>query len=59
MIHHLFLQNGGLEGEQELLDVVLPQLVDAAGVDGAAQELVHLVLRFQVLLCVSEIEMSK
>ena len=59
MIIDLFFQNGGLEGEQELLDMVLPQLVDAAGVDGAAQELVHLVLRVQVLLRVPEIEMSK
>jgi hypothetical protein len=30
--------------------VVLPQLVDAAGVDGAAQELVHLVLWVERLL---------
>lgn len=46
----LFLQLGRLEGEQELLDVVPPQLVDAASVDGSSQELVHLVLRVQGLL---------
>lgn len=47
---HLFLQIGRLEGEQELLDVVLAELVDAARVDGPAQELVHLVLGVEGLL---------
>lgn len=47
---HLLLQLGGLEGEQELLDVVLAELVDAAGIDGPAQELVHLVLGVEGLL---------
>ena len=47
---HLPLQFGALEGEQEAPDVVLAQLVDAARVDGAAQELVHLVLGVEGLL---------
>ena len=50
MIIDLFFQIGGLEGEQELLDMVLPQLVYAAGIDGAAQELVHFVLWVKRLL---------
>ena len=47
---HLPLQFRALEGEQEAPDVVLAQLVDAARVDGAAQELVHLVLGVEGLL---------
>jgi len=47
---HLLLQLRRLEGEQELLDVVLAELIDAAGVDGPAQELVHLVLGVEGLL---------
>lgn len=47
---YLPLQLRRLEGEQEALDVILAQLVDAARIDGAAQELVHLVLRVQGLL---------
>lgn len=31
--------------------MVLPQLVDAAGVDGSPQKLVHLVLGVHCLLC--------
>ena len=41
---NLFLQVRLSEGEQELLDVLGAQAVDAARVDGPAQELVHLVL---------------
>lgn len=41
---NLFLQVRLSEGEQELLDVFGAQAVDAARVDGTAQELVHLVL---------------
>lgn len=47
---HLLLQLWCLEGEQELLDMVLAELVDAAGVDGPAQELVHLILGVEGLL---------
>lgn len=47
---NLFLQAGRLEGEQELLHVVLPQLVDAPSVDGSPQELIHLVLGVHGLL---------
>lgn len=53
----LSLQVGLSEGEQELLDVLRAQTVDAASVDGPAQELVHLVLRVQVFLRVPENEM--
>ncbi|TNN82828.1 hypothetical protein EYF80_006785 [Liparis tanakae] len=38
---------GGLKGEEELLNVILPQLVDAAGVDGPTKKLIHLILRVQ------------
>lgn len=55
----LSLQVGLSEGEQELLDVLRAQTVDAASVDGPAQELVHLVLRVQVFLCVPENEMPE
>lgn len=41
---HLFLQVRLPEGEQEPLDVLRAQTVDAARVDGPAQELVHFVL---------------
>lgn len=47
---HLLLQLRCLEGEQELLDMVLAELVDAAGIDGPAQELIHLILRVEGLL---------
>lgn len=47
---NLFLQTGGLEGEQELLHVVFSQLVDAAGVDGSSQEFIHFVLGVHRLL---------
>ena len=47
---HLPLQLGALEGEQEAPHVVLPQLIDAARVDGAAQELIHLILGVERLL---------
>lgn len=40
-----------LESEQEPAHVVLAQLIDAAGIDGTAQELVHLILRVQGILC--------
>lgn len=46
----LFLQAGGLEGEQELLDVVFPQLVNAASVNGSTKKFIHLVLRVHGLL---------
>lgn len=49
-VRNLLLQLRGLEGEQELLDVVLAELVNAARVNGAAQELIHLVLGVQGLL---------
>lgn len=39
-----------LEGEQEPAHVVLAQLIDAAGIDGTAQELVYLILRVQGIL---------
>lgn len=47
---NLFLQAGRLEGEQELLDVVFSQLVDAPSVDGSPQKLVHLILGVHGLL---------
>lgn len=47
---NLFLQAGRLEGEQELLNVVFSQLVDAPSVDGSPQKLVHLVLGVHGLL---------
>lgn len=47
---NLFLEVGGLKGEEELLDVVLPQLVDAACIDGTSKKLIHLVLGVQCLL---------
>lgn len=39
-----------LEGEQEPAHMVLAQLIDAAGIDGSAQELVHLILRVEGVL---------
>lgn len=39
-----------LEGEQEPAHVVLAQLIDAAGINGPAQELVYLILRVQGIL---------
>lgn len=48
---NLFLKAGGLKGEQELLDVILPQLINAARIDGTAKELVYLILRMKSLLC--------
>ena len=47
---NLLLQGGRLEREEELLHVVFPQLVDAAGVDGPAQELIYLLLWVHSLL---------
>lgn len=47
---NLFLQAGRLEGEQELLNVVFSQLVDAPSVDGSPQKLVHLILGVHGLL---------
>lgn len=41
---NLFFQVGFSEGEQELFDVFRAQAVDAARVDGPAQEVVHLLL---------------
>lgn len=40
-----------LEGEQEPAHMVLAQLIDAAGIDGTAQELIYLILRVQGILC--------
>lgn len=56
---NLFLQVRLPEGEQELLDVFRTQTVDAARVDGPAQKLVHLILRVEVFLCVSENKMPE
>lgn len=56
---NLSLQVGLPEGEQELLHMFRAQAVDAACVDGPAQELVHLVLGVQVFLRVSENEMPE
>lgn len=47
---NLFLKVSGLKSEQELLDVIFPQLVDAARVDGPSEKLVHLILWVQGLL---------
>lgn len=46
----LFLQAGGLEGEQELLDVVFSELVNAASVNGSPQKFIHLILGVHGLL---------
>lgn len=56
---NLSLQVRLSEGEQELLDVFGAQTVDAARVDGPAQELIHLVLWVKVFLRVSENEMPE
>lgn len=40
-----------LEGEQESAHMILAQLINAAGIDGTAQELIHLILRVQGVLC--------
>lgn len=47
---NLFLQAGRLESEQELLNVVFSQLVDAPSVDGSPQKLIHLILGVHGLL---------
>lgn len=47
---NLFLQAGRLESEQELLNVVFSQPVDAPSVDGSPQKLVHLILGVHGLL---------
>lgn len=46
----LLLKILSLEGEQEPAHVVLTQLVDATGINGTAQELVHLIFRVQSIL---------
>lgn len=56
---NLFLQVRLPEGQQEPLDVLGAQAVDAARVDGPAQELVHLVLRVHAFLRVPENEMPE
>lgn len=55
----LFLQVRLPEGQQEPLDVLRAQAVDAARVDGSPQELVHLVLGVHVFLRVPENEMPE
>lgn len=47
---NLLLKILSLEGEQEPAHMVLTQLVDASGIDGSAQELVHLIFRVQSIL---------
>lgn len=47
---NLLLEILSLEGKQEPAHVVLTQLVDASGIDGSAQKLVHLILRVQSIL---------
>lgn len=47
---NLFLQARSLEGEQELFNVVLPELVNAASVNGSPQEFIHLILGVHGLL---------
>lgn len=56
---NLFLQVRLPEGQQEPLDVLGAQAVDAACVDGSPQELVHLVLWVHVFLRVPENEMPE
>lgn len=56
---NLFLQVWLPEGQQEPLDVLGAQSVDAACVDGSAQELVHLVLWVHAFLRVPENEMPE
>lgn len=56
---NLFLQVWLPEGQQEPLDVLGAQAVDAACVDGSPQELVHLVLWVHVFLRVPENEMPE
>lgn len=53
MLINLFLQDGCLKPEQELFDVVLAQLIDAARIDGTSQKLVHLILWVKGLLSIS------
>lgn len=47
---NLLLKILSLEGEQEPAHMVLTQLVDASGIDGSAQELIHLIFRVQSIL---------
>lgn len=56
---NLFLQVRLPEGQQEPLDVLGAQAVDAARVDGPPQELVHLVLWVHAFLRVPENEMPE
>lgn len=55
----LFLQAGGLEGEQELLHVVFAELVNTASINGTSQKLIHLVLRVQRLLSTTAVFVSR
>lgn len=55
----LFLQVWLPEGQQEPLDVLGAQAVDAACVDGSAQELIHFVLWVHAFLRVPENEMPE
>lgn len=48
--NNLFLQIGRLKSEEKLLYVILPQLVNAACVNGPTEEFIHFVLRVQGLL---------
>lgn len=56
---NLFFQVWLPKGQQEPLDVLGAQAVDAACIDGSAQELVHLVLWVHALLRVPENEMPE
>lgn len=56
---NLFLQVWLPEGQQEPLDVLGAQAVNAACVDGSPQELVHLVLWVHAFLRVPENEMPE
>lgn len=47
---NLLLKILSLEGEQEPAHMVLTQLVDATGINGTAQELIHLIFRVQSIL---------
>ncbi|KAK2081015.1 hypothetical protein P7K49_041031 [Saguinus oedipus] len=47
---NLLLKILSLKGEQKPAHMVLPQLINAAGIDGTAQELIHLILRVQGIL---------
>lgn len=49
-VTNLLLKILPLEGKQEPAHVVLTQLIDATGINGTAQELIHLILRIQSIL---------